>query len=176
MIIVGDPGSSGGIGVLYDNNHLDLYKMPSTEGDVVNMFEKITTSNNISADEKAVCYLEKVGGYIPGRPTVKTCSQCGKKTVEQTGQPGSRMFTFGEGYGFLKGVIMSRKIPLHLVRPQDWIKVLGLGKKGGLTTTQWKNKLKAKAQMLFPEVKVTLAISDALLILEYAKRIRNSKF
>ena len=33
---------------------------------------------------------------------------------------------------------------------------------------EWKNKLKARAQMLFPGLAVTLATSDALLILHWA--------
>jgi hypothetical protein len=39
--------------------------------------------------------------------------------------------------------------------------------------TEWKNKLKDAAQKLFPNIKMTLNISDALLILEYYKRFLN---
>jgi hypothetical protein len=45
---------------------------------------------------------------------------------------------------------------------------LSLGTKGSKSTTEWKNKLKARAQQLFPGVgAITLAVSDALLILKY---------
>ena len=44
------------------------------------------------------------------------------------------------------------------------------------TNTSWKNRLKTKAQQLFPKQRVTLAICDALLIAEYTRRehLRNS--
>jgi hypothetical protein len=39
-----------------------------------------------------------------------------------------------------------------------------------MSTTQWKNKLRERTQQLYPNVgKITLATSDALLILEYAR-------
>ena len=58
---------------------------------------------------------------------------------------------------------------VNRVTPQKWIKYHGLGVRGQLTNTQWKNKLKARAQDLFPQIKVTLALADALLIMDYAR-------
>lgn len=55
------------------------------------------------------------------------------------------------------------------VTPQKWQKALQLGTKGNKSNTEWKNKLKARAQQLFPNVPMTLAVADALLILEYSK-------
>ena len=55
------------------------------------------------------------------------------------------------------------------VTPQKWQKELQLGNRGNKSTTEWKNKLKAKAEQLFPYMKITLAVSDSLLILQYAK-------
>jgi hypothetical protein len=37
---------------------------------------------------------------------------------------------------------------------------------------EWKRKLKEEAQRLFPNMDVTLKTADALLILEYAIRMR----
>jgi hypothetical protein len=45
---------------------------------------------------------------------------------------------------------------------------LGLGVSDG-NKTIWKNKLKTRAQQLYPGIKVTLANADALLILRYAE-------
>ena len=59
-------------------------------------------------------------------------------------------------------------IKLHSVRPQVWMKSLGLGTKGNMSNTEWKNKLKAAAQRLYPAEDVTLGTADALLILEFA--------
>ncbi len=39
--------------------------------------------------------------------------------------------------------------------------------------TAWKNRLKERAQRFFPTLKVTLATSDCLLILEYARKELN---
>jgi hypothetical protein len=60
-------------------------------------------------------------------------------------------------------------IRTELITPQKWQKKLGLGTSKGLTPTQWKNKLKAEAQRLFPDIRVTLKTADALLILEATK-------
>ncbi len=38
------------------------------------------------------------------------------------------------------------------------------------TDSQWKGRIKAKAQQLFPNLKVTLATADALLFAEYGRR------
>jgi hypothetical protein len=59
---------------------------------------------------------------------------------------------------------------VHRVRPATWLKAHPLGTKGDLTTTAWKNKLKARACELFPSVTVTLWNADALLILDAARR------
>lgn len=83
------------------------------------------------------------------------------------GQPGSRMFTFGDGYGFMRGVLRTLQIPLTLYRPQQWQRGLGLGTRGSLTKAQWKRKLKVTAEQLFPKLHVTLATADALLLLRY---------
>ena len=55
--------------------------------------------------------------------------------------------------------------PFEEVAPQVWQKVLGCLSRGD------KNVTKAKAQQLFPAIKVTHAIADALLLAEYARRV-----
>jgi hypothetical protein len=56
-------------------------------------------------------------------------------------------------------------IPFTRIRPQVWQKKLGCMTKGN------KNITKQKAQELFPSIKVTHAIADALLIATYGKSI-----
>lgn len=46
----------------------------------------------------------------------------------------------------------------------------GVKKTGGETRDAFKNRLKAKAQQLFPQAKVTLATADAILLAEYCRR------
>lgn len=80
------------------------------------------------------------------------------------GQGVSSTFKFGRGYGFLRGVITALEYPLHDVTPQKWQKALGCLTKGD------KNVSKQKAQQLFPKLKITHAIADAILIAEYGRR------
>ena len=115
--------------------------MPPTPQELLNLL-RIYSFNSI-------CYLEKVQG-LPG-------------------MSGGGMFTFGRGYGHLEMALLCCKIPTMSVTPQKWQKELQLGNRGNKSTTEWKNKLKAKAEQLFPYLRITLAVSDSLLILQYAK-------
>lgn len=72
-------------------------------------------------------------------------------------------FKFGRNYGFLRGLLIAHGIPFAEVSPQKWQAFMGC-KTGGD-----KNVSKAKAQQLFPNLKITHAVADALLIAEYAR-------
>lgn len=82
------------------------------------------------------------------------------------GQGVTSTFTFGRGFGKLEMALCAARIPFELVTPQKWQKALGCLTKGD------KNVSKAAAQRLFPALKVTHAIADALLIAEYCRRTR----
>jgi hypothetical protein len=73
-------------------------------------------------------------------------------------------FSFGRGYGNLEMALTAAAIPFERVRPQVWQKALGCMTKGD------KNVSKRRAQELFPNIKVTHAIADSLLIAEYNRR------
>jgi hypothetical protein len=174
MIVAVDPGASGGIAILREDHSVISTKMPETDKDIIDWIQN--NCGVVVIEKKAV--IEKVNGFIG------------------EGQPGSAMFTFGDNCGFIRGVIMTMHFSVELMRPQDWQKILGLGnreharcvlhkgsfgydeekKKVSLLNAQykrnWKNKLKEKAQQLFPSQKVTLANADALLILEAFRRIQ----
>lgn len=143
-IIAIDPGAIGGIAT-HDGETTCLYAMPTTEGDIVDMLR------SLSADGYQQVYIEKVGGFAGG-----------------AGQPGSSMFRFGFGVGVLHGACMALALPVILVTPQQWQKRLGVGTKGALSTTEWKNKLKSEAQRRYPHLKITLKTADAVLLLDYA--------
>ena len=144
-LIAIDPGKSGGIAwkMAYGARAVP---MPATEPDISQKLKEIYYHL-----DKPTVLIEEVGGYI-GSP-----------------QPGSAMFTFGRNFGFLLGVLTCLSARIVLVRPQKWQGFLGLGTSDG-NRTKWKNKLKSKAQNLYPDLDVTLAISDALLILEYGRK------
>jgi hypothetical protein len=150
-IVAIDPGVLGGIAVS-GFGKVECSPMPETEGDVVDYIKSVKAAATMEGGD-LVCVLEQVGGFA------------GKA------QPGSAMFRFGEHFGFLKGVIQTLEIRLVLVRPQVWQRGFGLGTASACRTkSEWKNKLKAEAQRLFPHLPVTLKTADALLILDYARR------
>ena len=93
------------------------------------------------------------------------------------GQGVASSFKFGMGFGGLIMALVSSGIPFEFVTPRVWQKAMGItprekSNRSDFTEskTQFKNRLKAKAQQLFPAVRVTLKTSDALLIAEYCRR------
>jgi len=151
FILAIDPGASGGLAYWGQFGVIAL-PMGKTEGDVLEQIRM--TPSAIPDFAMRVAVVEAVSGYAG------------------QGQPGSAMFKFGRGFGFILGVLAARGWRIELVRPQVWLKKLGLGTCGAMSKTQWKNKLKARAQQLYPGVKVTLKTADALLLLEYANLTR----
>lgn len=73
-------------------------------------------------------------------------------------------FTFGRNYGALRMALIASGIPFREVTPQKWQKELACLTKGD------KNTSKRRAQELFPSVRVTHAVADALLIAEWLRR------
>ena len=72
-------------------------------------------------------------------------------------------FNFGCNFGFLVGILTALRIPFDFVTPNTWQKAMQCQTRGN------KNVTKAKAQRVFPEVKVTHALADALLIALYCR-------
>ncbi len=74
-------------------------------------------------------------------------------------------FSFGRNYGFLRGLLHAFDIRFDEVTPMKWQKALGCQSHGD------KNITKSKAQQLFPDIKITHAIADSLLIAEFCRRM-----
>ena len=146
-----DPGEHGAIATVSDDTLAKAVKMPATERDVWEALKQIT--------EDRYCFvaLEKVG---PAR------GKDGRK------QGVSSAFKFGMGYGVLRGCLVASGLPREDVLPRRWQQEFGLVFPASmdLTLTKKKNRHKAKAQQLFPHLKIIHAIADALLIAEYARR------
>lgn len=152
-IIAIDPGKAGGIAVysVDAGRVIALRPMPDTPKDVLNFITRF--------QQNSICYLERVQG-IPGMGA-------------------TAMFNFGQGFGQLEMALLCRNIPVIEITPQKWQKELQVGVKGHFSTNEWKTKLKGVAQQLYPRVEEEfkiknktewLKVSDALLILEYARR------
>lgn len=140
-IIAIDPGVNGGIAIGFSDGRKPpfLEKMPESVHDLAEALSDFK--------EDSHAFLELVGGYIGGE-----------------GSPGSAMFTFGQSYGQIIGILAALKIPFTLVRPQKWQAALSLGNSKGMSKSAWKSKLRIKAKQLYPGMHVTLATADALLI------------
>lgn len=78
-------------------------------------------------------------------------------------------FSFGENSGFLRGVLLARRIPTDFVRPAQWQTGLGLPKKKQSPTAH-KRALRDAATRLFPDHKWALDTCDAVLIARHAVR------
>lgn len=122
--------------------------MPKTDREVFDLLEADYKKDSLLA----VAYLEDLVKYT-GR-----------------NMPSSAMATYASNWGIIKGILTALHYRIVLVPPKKWQAALGLGSKGTMTTTKWKNKLKQRAEQLYPQIKVTLATADALLILEAAKQ------
>lgn len=80
------------------------------------------------------------------------------------------IFTFGQGYGFLRGCLRTAKIPFESIRPQDWQAIVGCRTRGD------KNVSKNRAIQFFRQMpKITHAIADALLIAEAGRRMKDRR-
>lgn len=104
--------------------------------------------------------------------------------MEQTGaMPGqgvTSMFSFGRNTGLLIGMLVASGIPYEERVPRVWQKALGITprfipKKGESGTeeskTEFKKRLKQKAEQLYPSHKITTDTADATLIAEFCRRL-----
>jgi crossover junction endodeoxyribonuclease RuvC len=151
MNIIGiDPGKSGAVcmvcvGAVEYPKHTDEFvfiKLDGTEKDIYTLIDGF--KNSVTGDWFA--YIENVHS-MPKQGVVSA-------------------FSFGRNFGFLIGLLTALKIPYEFVSPQKWQKAMGCLSKGD------KNVTKAAAQRLFPDIKITHSIADALLIAEYGRRTK----
>ena len=139
-----DPGKSGGVAFILENS-LYTFKCPSTVHDMV---EEINFCNKLGPEYDIFAVVEKVWSF-PGQ---------GVRSV----------FTFGENYGTWLGILATLKIPHKLVVPNKWMKHFGSMPKD---KRKRKNFIKSLAQQLYPNTKITLSTSDAVMLAVYAKEI-----
>jgi hypothetical protein len=90
----------------------------------------------------------------------------------------SSLAKFMMNYGALQMAVASIDVPCEEVLPSRWQQGLHISpRKKSEGRVLWKNRLKANAQRLFPEIadKITLATADALLLAEYCRRLREGR-
>jgi hypothetical protein len=148
MTIIGiDPGVNGGIAWITDGKPC-VEKMPDTLQDLWELIVSISMNAEVGGTG-IHAYIEQVS----------SSPQMGVKSA----------FTFGNGFGHLEMALTAAGIPFERVRPQVWQKAMGCMTRGD------KNVSKRKAQELFPQIKCTHAVSDALLIASYGAKQQTTK-
>lgn len=144
-----DPGKSGGFAVLrpslMDENRIGAVKMHETYKDMWSFVSDISMKGQVHA---ALEDIRKV--YIPG-----------------VGAKSHRVL--GESYGSICMALTAAEIPFYNVSPVQWQRDLHLISKKGEAPKEKKKRHKARAQELFPELTVTHAVADALLLAEWCR-------
>jgi hypothetical protein len=145
-----DPGQSGGFVILDESmNVKEVFKTPQ---DRVSFIDKM---NEVSSIGKVFLMKERVHS--------------------QPKNGGKSNFTFGYNIGILEACITMAKIPFQDITPQTWMKFFMLKKEKNEAQTAWKNRIKQRAQELFPSERVTLWNADAFMIAEYCRRTMSRK-
>lgn len=143
-----DPGKSGGIACIGANTQVSSLSYTDRHAwDWIQLLKPY-------AGWVTCAVIEKNTGYVGG-----------------AGNPGSAMFQFGRNTGLLTGFLIAAGIPYEEITPAVWQKALGIPpRKRDEKKGAFKNRLKAHAERLFPQMRVTLSVCDALLIATYCKR------
>lgn len=149
VVIAVDPGASGSIAIHADGKLLGCYPMGTDE-------ETCALIRQMALAPACLAYMEQVGGYI------------GKE------QPGSAMFNFGNGYGFIRGAFKMAQVHCALIPPQKWMRAVAPGVIG-MDRDRRKRALLELANHWWPEAGLAemsktqgLIRADALCILHYA--------
>ena len=137
-----DPGIKGGIAFIYN----DTYYVQATPSTVAGMDDELITLKQMGPNLSMYCCIERVHSF--------------------PGNSARSMFTFGTNYGQWLGILATLKIPYIEVTPYAWMKHYPKAPKN---KKDRKNYYKHLAQQRFPDVSITLATSDAMLIANYMR-------
>lgn len=165
MIIVGiDPGQSGGIATLREVRGSWIpfaISMPETERDVADYLWSVY-QEAVNTETELIVFLE----HVQPMPAIRRVKGPQGEIRQEVNAGIVSTAKFMQGYGYLRGCLITIGITLEDVRPQAWQKLIGCLTRGN------KNISKAKAQQLFPQLRITHATADSLLIAEYGRRVR----
>lgn len=154
-----DPGVGGGIALVTAAGYATALPMPQTRGDLAAWFR------DAAGHRPAFAVVEQ---QTP-RPTMvyDRLLRRPRPTILK-----STCLLYAS-YEAACALLAAFRVPHEECPPKRWQGALKIvPRKKGEETRAWKNRLKAKAQQLFPSLKVTLATADALLLAEYCKRER----
>ncbi len=157
-----DPGVSGGIVTLYAGRILCYIPLEKANRYDIRDHIELRVNHAKETGCKVFACIERVRGFIGGT------DDTGHKINHASAHT---MFPLGESYGALDMCLVCCRITRREVLPQEWQKRYGMKREKGETPQKWKSRLKAKAQLLYPDTVMTLAISDATLIAHHCSRL-----
>ena len=145
-----DPGKGGGLAIIEKNGNANAARFPLEIENLPFMVEAFIEGY---AASDILVMIEHVHSFpTDSRPSA---------------------FSFGRNLGQWEGVLYTNELTIKKVPPKTWQKFYDIPKlKDKYKRKRW---LKEKAKELFPNVKVTLATGDALLIANYANEQYNKK-
>lgn len=150
MIYLGiDPGTSGAIAALDEDGQLQTCKLSHTSHDVASFLVLTLSRESAYIGDGGFALLEKVA----------SSPQMGVRSS----------FTFGRSLGFLEGLLVAYGIPFDRIAPGVWQRKLGCLSGGDKRIT------KAKAQELYPHVKITHAVADAVLLAHLCREMKQAR-
>lgn len=143
-VLAFDPGVSGGWAWLAPNSEaVELYAW-RTEAEFLEFLEPINPAGYVAV-------VEDVPAFVASATS------------------NASSFKLGYNFGFLVGALRSRRFPVELVKPRDWQKgIRGLKPRMGYTDR--KRTIKDNAARLYPQLKITNATADAVMIMDYYMR------
>ena len=158
MKIIGiDPGLSGGIAVLENNQVLSIFDMPVMSEGKKNK-RQLNSAHLVSLIKENIKPSEDVAVVV-------------EQVNAMPGQGVTSMFNFGQTFGAIKGICAALGLPIFLVTPSKWKKHFEL-------INSSKDSSRTKAIEMYPALSNQLAKkkdvnkSDAILIARFYSETR----
>ncbi len=142
-IIAFDPGKAGGASVRHLNGSIELHSFKTESGYLEILQPLLPSSYEV--------VIEDVPAFVSSATS------------------NASSFKLGYNFGFIVGMSRALGFATHLLRPQTWQKGLA-GLKPKMGYTERKRMLKDNAIRLYPDLKITNATADAVLIMNYWHR------
>lgn len=150
-----DPGANGGLAVFIPGQLTKAVKMPKDIRELADFFA------HYAENYKPIIFLEK----LSVRPD-DVSEEGGRANMGKL----YRIQKLMANYEHLKALIETAGIPYVMCHPMTWMTKLNLRIRGEkIEKAERKRRYAARAAALYPEVKVTLWNSDALLLMHFGR-------
>lgn len=136
----------GGIVALHADNTVESWNMPREDETIIQILA------GFEVDVHYTIHIEKIPKFA------------GNARFAERNIYGASLAVLYGNYRFCVGVLHGLGNPAREIVPIKWQNIVECRNRERLDKDDWKRKLKARAQELYPTVRVTLAIADALLI------------